>query len=132
MQIGIVVLVAALMSGAIVSVLARVVAQQSGERVLGIAHTVALMPAVRDAFNSPDPAASLQPLAGSLPPAAGGSFGLVANPGLVPHGSPGPGLDCKFVPEPPLPSGRNPGGRAPGLGRESFLVEEDGSLGRSI
>ena len=74
MQIGIVVLVAALMSGAIVSVLARVVAQQSGERVLGIAHTVALMPAVRDAFNSPDPPAIIQPLAESVRQAAGVSL----------------------------------------------------------
>ncbi|HTD78373.1 MAG TPA: sensor histidine kinase, partial [Chloroflexota bacterium] len=92
MQIGIVVLVAALMSGAIVSVLARVVAQQSGERVLGIAHTVALMPAVRDAFNSPDPPAIIQPLAESVRQAAGVSFVVVANRDLIRYAHPSPDL----------------------------------------
>jgi two-component system CitB family sensor kinase len=132
MQIGIVVLVAALMSGAIVSVLARVVAQQSGERVLGIAHTVALMPAVRDAFNSPDPPAIIQPLAESVRQAAGVSFVVVANRDLIRYAHPSPDLIGKSLQDPPLPDGAIPEDDARALRGESFFVEEDGSLGRSI
>jgi two-component system CitB family sensor kinase len=132
MQIGIVVLVAALMSGAIVSVLARVAEQQSGERVLGIAHTVALMPAVREAFSSPDPPALIQPLAESVRQAAGVSFVVVANRDLIRYSHPNPDLIGKSLEDPPLPDGATPEHDARALGGESFYVEEDGSLGRSI
>jgi two-component system, CitB family, sensor kinase len=132
MQIGIVVLVAALMSGAIVSVLARVAEQQSGERVLGIAHTVALMPAVRDAFNSPDPPAVIQPLAESVRQAAGLSFVVVANRDLIRYSHPNPDLIGKSLEDPPPPDGAIPEDDARALRGESFFVEEDGSLGRSI
>jgi two-component system CitB family sensor kinase len=132
MQIGIVVLVAALMSGAVISVLARVAGQQSGERVLGIARTVALMPAVRDAFNAPDPAAIIQPLAESVRQAAGVSFVVVANRDLIRYSHPNPELIGKSLEDPPLPYGAIAEDDARALRGESFLVEEDGSLGRSI
>jgi two-component system CitB family sensor kinase len=132
MQIGIVVLVAALMSGAIVSVLARVAGQQSGERVLGIAQTVALMPAVRAAFSSPDPPAIIQPLAESVRQAAGLSFVVVANRDLIRYSHPNPELIGRSLQDPPLPDGAIPEDDARALRGETFLVEEDGSLGRSI
>ena len=65
-QVGIVLLVAGLISGTVVSVLARMVEQQTGERALGIAQAVALSPEVRAAFDAPDPPARIQPLAESI------------------------------------------------------------------
>ena len=132
MQIGIVVLVAALISGAIVSVLARVAGQQSGERVLGIAQTVALMPAVRAAFSSPDPPAVIQPLAESVRQAADLSFVVVANRDLIRYSHPNPDLIGKSLQDPPLPDAAIPEDDARALRGEAFVVEEDGSLGRSI
>src|SRR5919199_2108044 len=132
MQIGIVVLVAALMSGAIVSVLTRVAGQQSGERVLGIAQTVALIPAVRAAFNSPDPPAIIQPLAESVRRAADLSFVVVANRDLIRYSHPNPDLVGRPLQDPPLPEGAIPEDDSRALRGESFFVEEDGSLGRSI
>ena len=132
MQIGIVALVAALISSAIVSVLARVAAQQSGERVLGIAQTVATMPALRAAFNLPDPPAIIQPLAESVRQAAGVSFVVVANRDLIRYAHPNPELIGKSLRDPPLPDGAIPEDDARALRGEAFFVEEDGSLGRSI
>jgi two-component system CitB family sensor kinase len=132
MQIGIVVLVATLVSGAVVSVLTRVAKQESGERVLGIAHTVALMPTVRAAFGSPDPPAIIQPLAESVRQAAGLSFVVVANGDLIRYSHPNPDLIGKSLQDPPLPSGAIPEDDARALRGEAFFVEEDGSLGRSI
>src|SRR5919199_5391510 len=132
MQIGIVVLVAALISGAIVSVLARVAGQQSGERVLGIAQTVALMPAVRAAFSSPVPPAVIQPLAESVRQAADLSFVVVANRDLIRYSHPNPDLIGKSLQDPRLPDAAMPEDDARALRGEAFVVEEDGSLGRSI
>jgi two-component system CitB family sensor kinase len=132
MQIGIVALVAALISGAVVSVLVRVAEQQSGERVLGIAHTVALMPGVRAAFSSPDPPASIQPLAESVRQATGVSFVVVANRDLIRYSHPNPDLIGRSLQDPPLPNGAIPEDDARALGGESFFIVEDGSLGRSI
>jgi two-component system CitB family sensor kinase len=131
-QVGIVLLVASLIFGTLVSVLSRVVEEQYGQRVLSIAQTVALMPTVRGAFDAPDPSATIQPLAESLRQAAGLSFIVVSNRDLIRYSHPNPDLIGKSLLFPPpadatlIEDDRRP------LHGESLIVQEDGSLGRSI
>jgi two-component system CitB family sensor kinase len=130
-QVGIVLLVAGLISGTVVSVLARVVEHETGERALGIAQAVAIMPELRDAFDSPDPATRIQPLAEGIRRAAGLSFVVVSNRSLIRYSHPNPDLIGRSLQD-PLPPGDRAEDDARPLRGESFVVEEDGSLGRSI
>src|SRR5262249_57473873 len=82
-QVGIVLLVAGLISATVVSFLANLVEQQAGERALGVGQAVALMPEVRNAFDSPDPPAQIQPLAEAVHPAPGARFGVLRTPELI-------------------------------------------------
>ena len=131
-QVGIVLLVAGLISATVVSVLARLVEEQAGERALGIAQSVALMPAIRDAFDSPDPPATVQPLAEAVKRAAGLSFVVVSNRDLIRYSHPNPGLIGRSLKDPPPPEGALPEDDQRPLNGESLVVQEDGSLGRSI
>jgi two-component system CitB family sensor kinase len=131
-QVGIVLLVAGLISATVVSVLARLVERETGERALGIAQAVALMPEVRDAFDSADPAGRIQPLAESLRHAAGLSFVVVSNRNLIRYSHTNPELIGRSLQDPPSPDGALREDDARPLRGESFVVEEDGSLGRSI
>ena len=131
-QVGIVLLVLGLISTTVVSVLARLVDEQAGERVLGIAHTVALMPAVRDAFVAPDPPATIQPLAESVRQAARLSFVVVSNRQLIRYSHPNPELVGRSLRDPPPADSALPEDDERPLNGESFVVQEDGSLGRSI
>jgi two-component system CitB family sensor kinase len=132
MQVGIVLLVAGLISATVLSVLARLVEQQTGERALGIAQAVALMLPVRDAFDSPDPPAIIQPLAEAVRQTAGLSFVVVSNRALVRYSHPNPELIGRSLQDPPLPDGALLEDDARPLRGESFVVQEDGTLGRSI
>jgi two-component system CitB family sensor kinase len=131
-QVGIVLLVAGLISATVVSVLARLVEQESGERALGIAEAVALMPEVRSAFDSTDPATRIQPLAESVRKAAALSFVVVSNRNLIRYSHTNPELIGRSLLDPPPADGALPEDDARPLRGESFVVEEDGSLGRSI
>src|SRR5438270_5586296 len=104
-QIGIVVLVAGLISVAVISALMRLVEQQSGERVLGIAYAVAAMPTIRAALDTPAAAATIQPLAESVRQSAGLSFVVVANRDLIRFSHPNPELIGRSLQDPPLPDG---------------------------
>jgi two-component system CitB family sensor kinase len=130
-QVGIVLLVAGLISGMVVSVLANLVEQQAGERALGVAQTVALMPEVRNAFNTPDPAAHIQPLAESVRQAAGVSFVVVSNRDLIRYSHTNPELIGRSLLDPPPAGGTTEDDTRP-LRGETVIVQEDGSLGRSI
>jgi two-component system CitB family sensor kinase len=131
-QVGIVLFVAGLISATVVSVLARVVEQETGQRALGIAQAVALMPEVRDAFDSPDPSARIQPLAQAVREAAGLSFVVVSNQNLIRYSHPNPDLVGRSLLYPATSSGGLPEDDLRPLCGESFVVQEDGSLGRSI
>jgi two-component system CitB family sensor kinase len=130
-QVGIVLLVAGLISGTVVSVLARIVEHETGQRALGIAQSVALMSEVREAFASPDPSARIQPLAESVRQAAGLSFVVVSNRDLIRYSHPNPDLIGRSLHDPAPPGDLTEDDARP-LRGESFVVEEDGSLGRSI
>src|SRR5579871_4299392 len=91
-QVGIVLLVAGLITVTVVSVLAKRVEQEAGERALGIGQAVALMPEVRDAFVAADPAAILQPLAESVRQAAGVNFVVISNRDMIRYSHPNPEL----------------------------------------
>ncbi len=130
-QVGIVLLVAGLISATVVSVLAKLVEQQAGERALGIAETIALMPALRDAFDSPNPPATIQPLAESLRQAAGVSFVVVSDRNMIRYSHPNPELIGRSLLDPP-PTGGLPEDDARPLRGEAVVAQEDGSLGRSI
>lgn len=131
-QVGIVVLVAGLISTTVLSVLTRLVEQETGERALGIANAVAVMPAVRSAFADPEPARTIQPLAERVRTAAGVSFIVISNRDLVRYSHPNPDLVGRPLTDPPSPDGAITEDDARPLRGESFVVQEDGSLGRSI
>jgi len=132
MQIGIVMLVAGLISATVVSVLAKLVEQQAGERALGIAQAISLMPEIRNAFKSPDPARAIQPLAESVRQAAGVSFVVVSDRDLIRYSHPNLELIGRSLIDPPPPGGGLTEDDARPLQGESLVVQENGSLGRSI
>jgi two-component system CitB family sensor kinase len=130
-QVGIVLLVAGLISATVVSFLANLVEQQAGERALGVGQAVALMPEVRNAFDSPDPPAQIQPLAEAVREAAGVSFVVISNRELIRYSHPNPELIGRSLHDPPAVGGL-PEDDARPLRGETVIVQEDGSLGRSI
>src|SRR4051812_15353073 len=89
-QVGIVLIVVGVVTVSFVGLLARVVEQQYGERVLGIGHAVALMPAIREAFDDPDPSIVIQPLAESVRQAAGLTFVVISNRDQIRYSHPVP------------------------------------------
>src|SRR6059058_4897325 len=107
-QVGIVLLVAGLISVTVVSVLANLVEQQAGERALGIAQSVAVMPDVAAAFNKPKPEEAIQPLAEAVRTAAGVSFVVVSNRDLIRYSHPNPELIGRSLLDPPPPGGGLP------------------------
>jgi len=131
-QVGIVLLVGGLVFGTIVSVLERVVEEQYGERVFGIAQSVALMPTIRAAFSAADPSATIQPLAEQLRKAAGLNFVVVSNRDLIRYSHTNPELIGKSLLYPAQADAALPEDDARPLRGESVVVQEDGSLGRSI
>lgn len=131
-QVGIVVLVTGLIVGIVISVLTRVVEQQSEELVLAVARTVSVMPGIRSGFDAADPPAVIQPLADSVRQSAGLSFVVVANKDLIRYSHTNPELIGKSLRDPPLPDGAIPEDDARALRGETFIAQEDGSLGRSI
>lgn len=130
-QVGIVVLVAGLITATVLSVLTKLVEQQAGERALGIGQAVALMPQIRGAFDTPDPAATIQPLAESVRQAAGVNFVVVSNRDLIRYSHPNPELVGRSLLDPPPTGGLTEDDARP-LRGETVVVQEDGSLGRSI
>ncbi|MCA1645265.1 MAG: PAS domain-containing protein, partial [Chloroflexi bacterium] len=132
MQVGIVLLVAGLISAAVGSVLARLVEQQAGERALSLGAAIAVMPEIRQAFSSPDPAETIQPITEAIRQVAGVSFVVVSNTALVRYSHPNPELIGRSLLDPPAPGGGLPEDDARPLRGEPVVVQEDGSLGRSI
>lgn len=130
-QVGIVLLVAGLITATVVSVLAKLVEQQAGERALGIGQAVALMPEVRAAFDTPDPPAIIQPLAESVRQAADVNFVVVSNRELIRYSHTNPELIGRSLLDPPPTGGMLEDDTRP-LRGETVIAEEDGSLGRSI
>lgn len=121
-QVATVLLVVSLGSLASINVLARVVEQQSGDRVLGVAHTVALMPAIRQAFDAPDPSAVIQPLAEAVRVRTGVTFVVVANRDQVRYSHPVPARIGQLL--------STDGQLA--LDGTPVVTAETGTLGRSI
>jgi two-component system CitB family sensor kinase len=121
-QVAIVLAVVAVVSAAFLGILTRVVAQQSGERVLGVAHAVALMPAIRDAIDEPDAADTIQPLAEAVRQAAGLTFVVVANRDKIRLSHPNPERIGQEVSTDPQPA----------LDRAAYVISERGTLGQSI
>jgi two-component system CitB family sensor kinase len=121
-QLAIVLGVAGIVSVASVGILNGVVETEYGERVLAVGHAVALMPAVQEAIDDPDPPATIQPLAESIRRANGLSFVTVANRDRIRLSHP--------IPErigQPLSTDNTPA-----LEGTPYVTTEDGSLGRSI
>jgi two-component system CitB family sensor kinase len=121
-QLAIVLGVAVAVSAAFVGILGRVVETQYGERVMAVANAVALMPAVRDAIDDPDPAATIQPLAEAIRRADGLSFVVVANRDRIRLSHPVP----ERIGEPLSTD------NTPALEGTAYVTTETGTLGRSI
>lgn len=96
--------------------------EQYGQRVLAIAESTAALPAVREAFDDPDPSATIQPLAEAIRKAAGALFVVVANTNQIRYSHPNPDNIGK-------PLSTDPG---PALAGRSYVTVETGTLGRSV
>jgi two-component system CitB family sensor kinase len=121
-QVGIVLVVVGVVTMSFVGILARVVEQQYGERVLGIGHSVALMPSIREAFDDPDPSIVIQPLAESVRQAAGLTFVVVSNRDQIRYSHPVP----ERIGHPLSTDGQL------ALEGTPYVITEQGTLGRSI
>jgi sensor histidine kinase regulating citrate/malate metabolism len=64
--------------------------EETGERALAVARSVAALPAVVDAFRAPDPAAVIQPIAEGLRRATQAEFIVVGNMDLIRYSHPHP------------------------------------------
>jgi two-component system CitB family sensor kinase/CitB family two-component system sensor histidine kinase CitS len=102
----------------------QIISEQIGLRALGVARTVAQMPALVAAFDSPDPAALIQPMAERIRLETGARYVVVGDHRGIRLAHPLPerlGL--------PMVGGDND--RAL-LGGESYISEAEGSLGEAI
>lgn len=128
MQLGIVALVVLLTCATLLPILEGLQQQQYAQRALGVAHAVALMPEIREAFDEPDPSAKIQPIAEALRRDAGLAFVVVSNRSLIRYSHPNPALIGR-----PLSEGGAPNeDDMLGLDGQAHVVRETGSLGRSI
>jgi len=93
---------------------------------LAIAHSVARMPAIVDAFSSKDPAATIDPIVEPIRRLTGASFIVVANRAGIRFSHPNPALIGKSLLHDP---GENP---APVLSGRTYVGVQTGSLGRSV
>jgi two-component system, CitB family, sensor kinase len=130
-QAGIIVLVAGLIVAAVATVLENLVEQQAGERALGIARTVAMLPDILDAFVAQDPAQTIDPLAEAMRQASGVSFIVVSNRNMIRYSHPNPELIGRSLLDPPPTGGLAEDDSLP-LQGETVVAQQDGSLGRSI
>jgi two-component system CitB family sensor kinase len=130
-QVGMIVLVAGLIIVAVATVLENLVEQQAGDRALGIARTVATVPVIVDAFDTQDPAQTIDPLAESIRQASGVSFIVVSNRDMIRYSHPNPDLIGRSLLDPP-PTGTLPEDDSLPLRGETVVAQQDGSLGRSI
>ncbi len=99
---------------------------RAGQRSLAIADTVASIPAVVQAFSSPDPAAVIDPIAERIRVMTGAAFIVVASKQGVRYSHPNPALIGTSLMNDP---GENP---QPVLAGRTFVGVQSGSLGRSM
>jgi len=95
---------------------------QYGQRVMSIAQAVANSPSIRDAFDDPDPAETIQPLAEAIRKASGADFVVVANLDQVRYSHPNPEQIGKRL-------STDPGSALRG---QAYTGTETGTLGRSV
>lgn len=96
--------------------------QQYGQRVLAIAEAVAATPAITDAFDDPDPTATIQPLAEAIRQASGATFVVVANRDQIRYSHPNPKQLGRRLSTDPGPAMRG----------QAWITTETGTLGRSV
>lgn len=70
--------------------LAEVVEQYIGQSALDVAKAVAQIPSIRDAFDDPDPAVAIQPIAEAIRSATGAEFVVVGNTDSIRYSHPLP------------------------------------------
>ncbi len=91
------------------------------ERSLAIAEAVARIPDILDAFDTPQPAAVIQPIAEGIRQGSGASFVVVANAEGIRYSHPNPQLIGQRVSTEPQ-----------ALSGQPFVGIEQGTLGRSV
>nr|WP_255511287.1 sensor histidine kinase [Zobellella iuensis] len=102
----------------------QIITEQIGLRAMNVAQTVAQIPAIVEAFDTPEPAAIIQPLAEQIRIETGARYVVVGNSAGIRYSHPLPerlGL--------PMVGGDNE--RAL-LGGEAYISEAEGSLGEAI
>lgn len=96
--------------------------EQYGARVLAIAESVAALPSIREAFDDPEPAEAIQPLAEAIRQASNASFVVVANSDKIRYSHPNPDNIGKQL-------STDPGSALDG---RSYVSTETGTLGTSV
>jgi PAS domain S-box-containing protein len=71
-------------------VISSVAFEETGERALAVARTVAALPAIVDAFGEPDPAATIQPIVDTIRKTTQAKFIVVGNMDLIRYSHPNP------------------------------------------
>ncbi len=104
-------------------ILSHTTTEQMGENALDVARTVSLIPSVRDAFYTPDPADVIWPLAERVRKATGAEFVVVGNRQGIRYSHPLPDRIGKHMVG---------GDNAPALEGKEYTSEAVGSLGPSL
>ena len=100
----------------------RATDRQYAERVLTVARSVAVMPAVVDGIQGPDPSAELDPLADRVAAATGADFLVIAAPDGIRYTHPDKDLIGRMVSTPPGPAVRG----------VEWTGVQDGTQGRTV
>ncbi len=122
MQVAIVLVTVLVAGGLAVRLQEKQIRDAYSRRVLTIARSLTTVPSVQEAYRSPDPSRTLQPLAETVRQAAGATFVVFTNDKGVRYSHPDPSKIGEVVStDPSVP-----------LGGEEFVGTETGSLGRSL
>jgi two-component system, CitB family, sensor kinase len=118
------VVAATVVAGSLVSLwlVSRQVEAEYQQRSLAIAHAVAATPDIVEAFDSPDPAKTIQPIAEAIRKSSGASFVVVTNADGIRYSHPNPDQIGKHVSTDPSEA----------LSGREFVGTQEGTLGLSV
>lgn len=123
LEVSIIFLVSLVLGLAFARIVSHTTAELIGENALDVARTVALIPTIRDAFPTKDPANVIWPLAEKIRKATGAEFVVVGNREGIRYSHPLPDRIGKFMVG---------GDNAPALEGKEYVSEAVGSLGPSL
>jgi len=121
LQLGIVVLTVAVVGVVATLMQANQIRDSYRQQMVGVARSVATLPSVRDAFDAPDPAAAIQPIAELIRQSSGVTYVVVTDAQGIRYSHPNPDRIGERVSTSP----------AEALSGRTFVGTETGTLGTS-